>query len=58
MCEMGYGNEIVIADCNFPSENYSKRVIRADGLGGVEMLSAVLSLIPLDSLRIVNSKGV
>lgn len=56
--EMGHGDEIVIANGNFPSENYGKRVIRADGLGGVELLSAVLSFIPLDSLRIVNSKGV
>ncbi|MBQ8885180.1 MAG: fucose isomerase [Clostridia bacterium] len=49
LCEMGHGDEIVIADGNFPSENYGKRVIRADGLGGVEMLEAVLSLIPLDA---------
>ena len=46
---MGHGDEIVIADGNFPSENYGKKVVRADGLGGVEMLSAVLSLIPLDT---------
>lgn len=26
-----------------------QRVVRADGIGGVEMLSAVLSLIPLDT---------
>ena len=49
LCEMGHGDEIVIADGNFPSENYGKRVIRADGLGGVEMLEAVLSLSPLDA---------
>ena len=49
LCEMGHGDEIVIADGNFPAENYGKRVVRADGLGGVEMLSAVLSLIPLDT---------
>ena len=49
LCEMGHGDEIVIADGNFPSENYGKRVIRADGVGGVEMLSAVLSLLPLDT---------
>ena len=49
LCEMGHGDEIVIADGNFPSENYGKRVIRADGVGGVEMLKAVLSLIPLDT---------
>lgn len=49
LCEMGHGDEIVIADGNFPSENYGKRVVRADGVGGVDMLKAVLSLLPLDS---------
>ena len=48
LAEMGHGDEIVIADGNFPSENYGKRVIRADGIGGEAMLSAVLALIPLD----------
>ena len=46
---MGHGDEIVIADGNFPAENYGRRVVRTDGNGGVEMLSAVLSLIPLDT---------
>ncbi len=49
LCEMGHGDEIVIADGNFPSETYGKRVIRADGLGGKELLDAVLTLIPLDT---------
>lgn len=49
LCEMGHGDEIVIADGNFPAENYGKRVVRADGVGGMEMLKAVLSLIPLDT---------
>ncbi len=49
LCEMGHGDEIVIADGNFPSETNGKRVVRADGIGGVEMLDAVLSLIPLDT---------
>lgn len=49
LCEMGHGDEIVIADGNFPSENFGKRVVRADGVGGEEMLSAVLKLIPLDT---------
>lgn len=49
LCEMGHGDELVIADGNFPSENYGKRVVRADACGGVEMLDAVLSLIPLDT---------
>ena len=49
LAEMGHGDEIVIADGNFPSEAFGKRVIRADGLSGTKILDAVLSLIPLDS---------
>ena len=49
LCEMGHGDEIVIADANFPAENYGKRCIRADGLGGVQLLDAILKLIPLDT---------
>ena len=49
LCEMGHGDEIVIADGNFPAETFGKRVIRADGISGTAMLDAVLSLIPLDT---------
>ena len=49
LSEMGHGDEIVIADGNFPAETMGKRVVRADGLGCVEMLRAVLTLIPLDT---------
>ncbi len=50
LCEMGHGDEIVIADGNFPAESVGKDavVIRADGHGVPEILDAVLSLIPLD----------
>lgn len=50
LCEMGHGDEIVIADGNFPTESVGKEavVIRADGHGVTELLEAVLSLIPLD----------
>lgn len=54
LSEMGHGDEIVIADGNFPSENYGKKVVRADGIGGIEMLKAVLSLIPLDTYASLN----
>ena len=49
LCEMGHGDEIVIADANFPSANYGKRVIRADGISGTAMLDAILSIFPLDT---------
>ncbi len=49
LAEMGHGDEIVIGDANFPAVNYGKRVVRADGIGGTVLLSALLDLIPLDS---------
>ena len=49
LCETGHGDEIVIADGNFPAENFGRRVIRADGIGGAAMLDAVLTLFPLDT---------
>lgn len=51
LCEMGHGDELVIADGNFPCESVSKnaRVIRADGNGVPEILNAVLALFPLDA---------
>lgn len=49
LAEMGHGDEIVIGDANFPAETMGKRVIRADGLGGVDLLKAILKVIPLDT---------
>ena len=49
LCEMGHGDEIVIGDANFPAETNGKRVVRADGLKGPELLEAILQLIPLDT---------
>lgn len=49
LCEMGHGDEIVIADANYPAETNGKRVVRADGLKGPELLEAILELIPLDT---------
>ncbi len=49
LAEMGHGDEIVIADGNFPSHAVNGRVVRADGHGGVELLDAILNLFPLDT---------
>ena len=46
--EMGHGDEIVLADANFPSGSIGQRVIRADGIGTAELLAAILPLFPLD----------
>ena len=48
LCEMGHGDEIVLGDGNFPAASNAKRLVRADGLGVPQMLSAILKLIPLD----------
>lgn len=48
LCEMGHGDEIVLADANFPAESMGQRVVRADGIGAPELLRAILPLFPLD----------
>ena len=51
LAQMGHGDELVIADGNFPCHSVGKNsiVIRADGHGVPEILDAVLKLIPLDT---------
>ena len=49
LAEMGHGDENLIADGNFPSASNAQRLVRADGHGGVEILKAVLTMIPLDT---------
>lgn len=48
LMEMGHGDEIVIADGNFPGERVGKRCVRCDGHGTTELLEAILKLFPLD----------
>ncbi len=48
LMEMGHGDELVIADGNFPSASIAQRLIRADGHGVPELLEAILKLFPLD----------
>jgi len=48
LMEMGHGDEIVIADGNFPAAAMAQRLIRADGHGVPAVLEAVLKLLPLD----------
>lgn len=48
IAEMGHGDEIVISDGNFPGASVGKRVVRADGHGGVEVMKGIIDLFPLD----------
>ncbi len=49
LMEMGHGDEIVIADANFPSHSIAQNVIRADGLSANDMLQSILTVFPLDT---------
>lgn len=48
LAEMGHGDEIVLADANFPAAAVGKRCIRLDGHGGCEVMRAIVDLMPLD----------
>ena len=48
LMEMGHGDELVIADGNFPAASVAQRLIRADGLTCPILLDAILRLFPLD----------
>ena len=45
---MGHGDEIAIVDGNYPAESHGRRVIPAYETGVVEMVDAILSVLPLD----------
>lgn len=49
LMEMGHGDEIVLADGNFPAASTAQRLIRLDGHGIPAILEAVLRLFPLDT---------
>ena len=48
LMEMGHGDEIVIADGNFPAASIAPRLIRSDGNMIPEILEAILKFFPLD----------
>lgn len=48
MMEMGHGDELVLADGNFPKFAHPEHVIRCDGHGIPELLDAILQFMPLD----------
>lgn len=48
LMEMGHGDEIVIADGNFPAASIAQRLVRSDGNGVPGLLEAILKLFPLD----------
>lgn len=49
LMEMGHGDEIILADGNFPAASHARRLVRCDGHGVPALLEAVLALFPLDT---------
>jgi L-fucose mutarotase len=49
LCEMGHGDQIVLADAHFPGHSTNSNVIRADGLFIGDLLNAILPLFELDT---------
>ncbi len=49
LAEMGHGDELVLADGNFPAASIAQRLIRLDGLGIPKILEAILMFLPLDT---------
>jgi L-fucose mutarotase len=48
LMEMGHGDEIVLADGNFPAASLAQHLVRSDGHKVPELLDAILGLFPLD----------
>jgi len=49
LMEMGHGDELVIADGNYPKFGHPNQVVRCDGHGIPELLDAILKFMPLDT---------
>lgn len=45
---MGHGDELALVDANFPAAASAKRLVRLDGIPATRVLTAVLSVLPLD----------
>jgi L-fucose mutarotase len=49
LMEMGHGDELILADGNYPRLGHPERLIRCDGHGISEILDAILRFMPLDT---------
>lgn len=51
LMEMGHGDEICIADGNFPGAAIAQRLVRCDGHTVPAVMEAILKLMPLDTYQ-------
>lgn len=48
LMRMGHGDDLVLADGNFPAETNARSLVRADGHSMTAMLDAILRVFPID----------
>ena len=48
LAAMGHGDEIVIADANFPADSHAERLVRLESASATRAAEAILSVLPLD----------
>lgn len=48
LASMGHGDELVLADANFPAATHARRLIHLPGSSAPDVLQAILALLPLD----------
>ncbi|HEX2890706.1 RbsD/FucU family protein [Vineibacter terrae] len=48
---MGHGDDIVLADANFPAQSVARRLIRCDDCDLPRLLAAVLKVLPIDQVE-------
>jgi L-fucose mutarotase len=46
---MGHGDEIALVDGNYPAAEHARRLIRADGHGLMDMLAAIVPVLPIEA---------
>jgi L-fucose mutarotase len=49
LAAMGHGDEVVVADANFPAARLASRLVRLDGADAPRAVRAILSVLPLDT---------
>jgi L-fucose mutarotase len=49
LASMGHGDELVVADANFPAASIARRLIHASGASAPDALDAILTVFPLDT---------
>lgn len=50
LCDMGHGDEIVIADANFPAYRCGQRVVELSTASACDVFQSLLKVMPLDHL--------